>query len=78
MMMPRICAHVICALFVQTPKAVRKLTMHVDIKQNGAIVVSGVDWYWFTTGVTRAVRKGVAALSEDWRDTGTSPICFRL
>eukprot|EP00961_Rhodomonas_salina_P004462 61000-Rhodomonas_salina.1 len=34
----------------QSPKAVRKLTLAVDIMQKGAVIMSGVDWYWFTTG----------------------------
>ena len=29
--------------------------------------------YWFTTGVTRAVKKGVASMQEDWRTTVTMP-----
>ena len=29
--------------------------------------------YWFTTGVTRAVRKGFASVQENWRDDGVIP-----
>ena len=31
------------------------------------MLFQGADWYWFTTGVTRAVRKGLVSLQENWR-----------
>eukprot|EP00756_Hemistasia_phaeocysticola_P033190 Hpha_TRINITY_DN16452_c1_g14::TRINITY_DN16452_c1_g14_i1::g.161484::m.161484 len=53
----------------QSPPAVRNVTLRVDFVRGGEAVFSGVDWYWFTTGVTRAVRKGVASFQENWRTT---------
>lgn len=34
------------------------------------ILFEGVDWYWFTTGVTRAVKKGFVSVQENWRSDG--------
>ena len=52
------------------PQAVRNLTLQVMFTRGGELLFQGVDWYWITTGVTRAVRKGVASFQEDWRHAG--------
>eukprot|EP00040_Diaphanoeca_grandis_P013583 m.68748 g.68748 ORF g.68748 m.68748 type:complete len:422 (+) comp23988_c0_seq1:257-1522(+) len=58
----------------QGPEAVRNVTLQVEFTHNDELVFSGVDWYWFTTGVTRAVRKGVASFQENWRTLGVQPL----
>ena len=48
--------------------AVRNLTLHARfVRADGELIFEGVDWYWFTTGLTRTVRKGYASLSENYR-----------
>ena len=37
-----------------------------------------MDWYWFTTGVTRAVRKGVASFQENWRTLAVQDVAATL
>lgn len=52
----------------QSPEAVRNCTLRIRFVDGaGKVVFEGVDWYWVTTGVTRAVRAGVASLQENWR-----------
>lgn len=51
----------------QEPFAVRNLTLHVIFMRGGNVLFQGVDWYWFNMGVTRAVRRGVASVQENWR-----------
>jgi hypothetical protein len=53
----------------QSPAQVRNATLRVSFvrEPNGTTVFQGVDWYWFTTGVSRAVRAGVASIQENWR-----------
>ena len=58
----------------QSPPAVRNVTLHVRfVRGDGTLVFEGVDWYWFTTGVSRAVRKGVASVQENWRTAALRP-----
>ena len=52
------------------PQAVRNITLQVKYTRGGSLLFQGVDWYWFSTGVTRAVRKGVGSFQEDWRGGG--------
>lgn len=54
----------------QAPDSVRNVTLQVTFKRAGQVVLESVDWYWFTSGVTRVVRKGVASAQENWRTTG--------
>lgn len=54
----------------QSPLAVRNVTLQVEFRMNGSVVFEGVDWYWFTTGVTRAVREGMVSVQENWRTDG--------
>ena len=49
----------------------RNVTLRVRFTKGNSTVFDGVDWYWFTTGVSRAVRKGVASLQENWRSLKT-------
>ena len=59
----------------QQPPAVRNATLRVRfIDGNGTIMFEGVDWYWFTTGVSRAVRAGVASMQENWRQGVPIPL----
>jgi hypothetical protein len=51
----------------QSPPTVRNVTLRVTFQRSGVVVAEAVDWYWFTTGLTRMVRKGVASLQENWR-----------
>ena len=51
----------------QSPTAVRNVTLQISLSVQNQTVARGVDWYWFTTGATRMVRKGVASLQENWR-----------
>jgi N-acylethanolamine-hydrolysing acid amidase len=60
----------------QTPEAVRNITLRVHIVRGSITVAEGADWYWFTTGLSRMVRRGVASVQENWRDVGTSPHSF--
>eukprot|EP00965_Chrysotila_dentata_P194298 6176295-Pleurochrysis_carterae.AAC.1 len=54
----------------QSPEAVRKLTLHVLFTDgHGNTLFEGVDWYWFTTGVSRAIRAGLASVQENWRNS---------
>jgi hypothetical protein len=48
------------ALMDQVPTEIRKVVLHIKFKRGDQILFEGADWYWFTTGVTRAVRKGCA------------------
>lgn len=54
----------------QTPEAARNVTLQVTFTRGGEVVMQGVDWYWFTGGVSRAVKKGVASVQENWRQVG--------
>jgi len=45
---------------------------NADTESAGTVLFEGVDWYWFTTGVSRAVRRGLASVQENWRTT--SPV----
>jgi len=57
----------------QSPTAVRNLTLDVTFHHaDGSVSHRGVDWYWFTTGVSRTVKAGLASLQENWR-SGTRP-----
>ena len=60
----------------QLPSAVRNLTLRVKfIDDAGKIVFEGVDWYTLlSTGVSRAVKKGVATVQENWRTTEPRPV----
>lgn len=55
----------------QSPEAVRNVTLSVRFVRNAsaAPVLLGVDWYWFTTGVSRVVSPGLASVQENWRTT---------
>eukprot|EP00927_Polykrikos_kofoidii_P010913 TRINITY_DN14608_c0_g1_i1.p1 TRINITY_DN14608_c0_g1~~TRINITY_DN14608_c0_g1_i1.p1 ORF type:complete len:414 (+),score=53.94 TRINITY_DN14608_c0_g1_i1:131-1372(+) len=55
----------------QSPPATRNLTLRVKfIDEVGNTVFQGVDWYTIlSTGVSRAVKKGVATVQENWRTT---------
>ena len=56
----------------QSPRQVRNCTLRIDFVRGNQTIFSGVDWYFFTSGVMTAVKKkrcGVArklALSRDW------------
>ena len=54
----------------QSPESVRNVTMRFSFTRGGETVFQGVDWYWITTGLTRAVRKGFVSVQENWRDAG--------
>ena len=52
----------------QSPESVRNCTLRVRfVDGSGGLKFQGVDWYWFTSSVTRAVRGGVASMQENWR-----------
>jgi hypothetical protein len=51
----------------QSPPQVRNVTLSVAFTSANRTLMRGVDWYWFTTGLTRLVRRGVASLQENWR-----------
>ena len=51
----------------QSPPSVRNVTLRVTFQRSGVVVAEAVDWYWFTTGLTRMVQRGVASLQENWR-----------
>lgn len=63
----------------QSPPEVRNVTLRVTFLSSSAagnslgdrVLFEGVDWYWFTTGVSRAVRKGLVSVQENWRTDGT-------
>jgi hypothetical protein len=54
-------------LMDQDPIEIRWVVIHARIVRGGALLCEGSDWYWFTTGMTRMVRRGVATLQENWR-----------
>ena len=53
----------------QSPRQARNATLHVRFVKDprGPAIFQGVDWYWFTAGVSRAVRAGVGSVQENWR-----------
>eukprot|EP00929_Paragymnodinium_shiwhaense_P037383 TRINITY_DN19929_c0_g1_i1.p1 TRINITY_DN19929_c0_g1~~TRINITY_DN19929_c0_g1_i1.p1 ORF type:complete len:420 (+),score=79.09 TRINITY_DN19929_c0_g1_i1:87-1346(+) len=53
----------------QTPESVRNMTLEVTFTRGNRTLFRGVDWYWFTTGVTRAIREGSVSVQENWRHT---------
>ena len=55
----------------QSPLAARNLTLRVQvIGAAGTFLFEGVDWYTLlSTGVSRAVKRGVASVQENWRTT---------
>lgn len=69
----------------QSPEEVRSLTLHVrfvnssctnatgsdNVDSGDDFLFQGVDWYWFTTGLTRAVKGNLASLQENWRSSET-------
>ena len=57
----------------QSPEAVRNVTLAVTFVRSpkGSPALLGVDWYWFTTGVSRVVAPGLASMQENWRTTST-------
>jgi len=66
----------------QSPEEVRALTLHVRFINSSSMnatssddddgfLFQGVDWYWFTTGLTRAVKGNLASLQENWRSSET-------
>lgn len=64
----------------QSPENVRRVTLHVQFVSNSAcpagqdcLLFEAVDWYWFTTGLSRVVKKGIASIQENWRTTYTIP-----
>lgn len=59
----------------QAPSNVRNVTLHIKfVRGDGSELFSGVDWYWITTGVSRAVRGGVGSVQENWRTSSPIPI----
>jgi len=58
----------------QSPEEVRRVTLHVEFVNDNELLFEAVDWYWFTTGLSRVVKKGVASIQENWRTTYTIPI----
>jgi len=64
----------------QSPASVRNVTLQLEFHDALSIgqgrkqpLFRAVDWYWFTTGATRAVRKSVASLQENWRSVALRP-----
>jgi len=57
----------------QSPPQVRNCTLRVAFLNGtqGRLLFEGVDWYWITTGVMTAVKRGVASLQENWRFRAT-------
>ena len=55
----------------QSPAQVRNCTLHVTFVNGTDVLFAGVDWYWITTGVMTAVKRGVASLQENWRFRAT-------
>ena len=64
----------------QSPEAVRNVTLSVKFTRGtgGSPLVHAVDWYWFTTGLSRAVAPGLASMQENWRTTETRPLAAVL
>lgn len=56
----------------QSPASVRNLTLHLQFTRLGGVVFEAVDWYWFAGGVMTAVRRGSAAMQENWRSGSVS------
>ncbi|CAK9054341.1 unnamed protein product [Durusdinium trenchii] len=55
----------------QSPLAARNLTLRISVVDDkGEPLFEGVDWYTLlSTGVSRAVKRGVASVQENWRST---------
>ena len=51
----------------QTPIEIREIVLHVKFTHGDTVLFQGADWYWFAGGVTRAVKKGLASVQENWR-----------
>ena len=63
----------------QSPEAVRNVTLRVSfVNGTSGTVFEGVDWYWFTTGVTRGVRQGAVSFQENWRTLKVQPVADTL
>lgn len=60
----------------QEPMAARNLTLHIRaVDRHGELIFEGVDWYTLlSTGVSRAVRKGLASVQENWRHSQPRPL----
>jgi hypothetical protein len=55
------------AIMDQVPIEIRWVVLHIRFVRSGVLVFEGADWYWFTAGVTRALRPGLCSLQENWR-----------
>ena len=55
------------ALMDQQPIEIRSVVLHVRFVFGDTLLFEGSDWYWFTTGLTRMVKKSTASLQENWR-----------
>ncbi|CAJ1362687.1 unnamed protein product [Effrenium voratum] len=55
----------------QSPLAARNLTIRVSVvSSSGDLLFEGVDWYTLlSTGMSRAVKRGVGSVQENWRTT---------
>eukprot|EP00730_Choanoeca_flexa_P000883 TRINITY_DN10380_c0_g2_i2.p1 TRINITY_DN10380_c0_g2~~TRINITY_DN10380_c0_g2_i2.p1 ORF type:complete len:378 (+),score=54.00 TRINITY_DN10380_c0_g2_i2:253-1386(+) len=53
----------------QSPMEARRLALKLNFLARNATIFTGVDWYWFTTGVMTAVKPNVVTLEENWRFT---------
>lgn len=64
----------------QSPPAVRNLTLRLRFVDGaGRTVFEGTDWYAvLTTGVTRAVRRGLASVQGNWRHGTQRPLADTL
>ena len=56
----------------QSPPNVRNVTLHVRFMNSTAgrpqnALYEGVDWYWFTTGISRMVARNIGSFQENWR-----------
>ena len=51
----------------QSPPSIRNVTLRVTFTRGDTVVAEAVDWYWFTTGMTRMVAKRSVSLQENWR-----------
>ena len=56
----------------QSPTAVRNVTLHVQFingtdPNKNSVLFQGVDFYWFTTGLSRMVLKNHVSVQENWR-----------
>ena len=65
----------------QSPPNVREVTLHVkyidsNLDIDDQLLFQGVDWYWFNTGTTRMVMKGVASCQENWSKSGLSALVW--